>query len=144
MNTSRIRRALQTNSLTKHIFRDVVACDLLPAHSGGDGLYIVNTHPHYMPGQHWVVVHYTPHRLMYMDSYGLPPTPAILTSLRRDPRDIHYTTQRLQGCSDTCALYCMYYTLTLVSGMHTMDIFSDDLHINDRIVTLHAFREFML
>ena len=144
MNTSSIRHALQTHSLTKQIFTDVVPCDKLPTHSG-TGLYVVNTHPHDMPGQHWVVVDYTPSHVMYMDSYGLPPTPAIHTALCGGSRPIHYTPRRLQGQSDTCGLYCLYYALTLVSGgVHSMTIFSDALHANDLIVTMHAFREFDL
>ena len=141
MNTSTIRRALNNHSLTKYIFKDVVPYDLLPIRDIS-GVYVVNTDPHDQPGQHWVVVHHTPSAVLYVDPYGIPPPDPVASKLRSTKKNVFFVTRRVQGCARTCGLYCIYYILCLVSPLHTMDIFSDDFHANDRIVRMHVPRLF--
>ena len=148
MDEHQLRTALATHPLTRHIFRDVVAANHLPSPAHQRGVYVVNTHPHDLPGEHWVALHYTPRSLTYFDSYGLPTHPRILRHLRHTDalrgRKLFYHGTRLQGVRQTCGLYCIYYVLTLCIDNHTMDMFNTDLDANDRIVHTLVRRMFLL
>ena len=134
-----IRRALKDNPLTRQIFIDVRAADRLPYKANEQhGIYVVNTHPNHMPGEHWTAVEYTPTHVSYFDPYGEPPHPLILkhlrvtNALRRKP--IFYTAKRIQGYRQTCGYYCIFYVLTRSDEQYTMNIFNSDLDFNDRLV----------
>ena len=139
MNTIEIRHALRTCRFTSTLFENVVAANELPRTSEHHrGAYVVNTHENYLPGEHWVVVHYTKDRLIYFDSYGLPPPDNIYRALLNTGalvgRELSYFNQRVQGIRNTCGLHCIYFILTLASPSHTMNIFNHDLDFNDRLV----------
>ena len=133
-----IERALSRNPMTRHYFRDVVPANQLPAKRDQHGIYVVNTHPDHMPGEHWVTVEYGPTYVSYFDSYGQTPHPRIKKELLRTGalrgKKLLYSLKRLQGYRHTCGLYCIYHVLSRTSGQHTMNIFNTDLDFNDRLV----------
>ena len=138
METTTIKRALLLQPLTRHYFRDVRPADLLPPKKYQEGIYVVNTHPNRLQGEHWVTVEYTDTHVIYFDPLGLPPHPTILSNLRKSKALqkktlIHHTTRR-QGERHTCGLYCIYHILTRTTTQHTMDVFNTDLDFNDRLV----------
>jgi hypothetical protein len=145
MNTHQIARALETNQLTKRLFKNVVSCDRLPPPAEQDGAYVVNTHPSHLPGEHWVVLYYEPTRVTYFDSYGQPPPKLLREYLKTTKtKTLYYNQNRIQGFRPACGYYCIYYVLTLTSKDYTMDIFKDNLDFNDRYVRMLVRRLFPL
>ena len=143
---SDIRRALKNNRETREYFVDVVAGDLLPNRRNQRGIYVVNTHPHDKPGEHWTIVEYTPTTVIYFDPYGGPPHPTIMKHLRRTKalrgKRLLYAAIRRQGYRHTCGFYCIYYVLTRTNGQYDMNIFNSDLDFNDRMVQRIVTRRF--
>ena len=140
MNTGQLEHALRTNQLTSKLFRAVVAADRLPTSVNQRGAYVVNTDPHYLPGQHWVVLHFTSDHVVYFDPMGTPIAKHVLDQLRSsgtfsEKTLQHVVTRRIQGLRHTCGFYCAYYILCLANpGLYKLDIFSDNLDFNDRLV----------
>ena len=138
MDANEIRTALATHQLTKQIFKDVLAANQLPTKPNQRGIYVVNTHPKHMPGEHWITLEYTPTTIYYFDSYGLPTHPRVKQELHNtkalEGKTLLYHGTRLQGIRQTCGLYCIYQILTRSTNNHTLDIFNTDLETNDRIV----------
>lgn len=132
MKTSQIRRALSSHPATKSIFHGVFARNKVPhIPKKMTAAYVVNTHPHHKPGEHWVVFYYTPSCLYYFDSYGLPAKG--FTKLLRARKKIKYFNKRLQGSGSTCGHYCLYFILTRNSSL-SLNTFGSDGDVNDRIV----------
>ena len=140
MNTGQLDHALRTNRLTSKLFRGVVAADRLPLLTEQRGTYVVNTDPHHLPGKHWVALHFTRDRTLYFDPMGAPIPKHLRDQLRttgtfRKTTLHHVLSRRIQGLRHTCGFYCAYYVLCLAEPRHyTMDIFTDDLDFNDRVV----------
>ena len=140
MNTGQLEHALRTNQLTSKLFRAVVAADRLPTSANQQGSYVVNTDPHYLPGQHWVVLHFTSSHVVYFDPMGAPIAKHLLDRLRSsgtfsEKMLQHVVTRRIQGLRHTCGFYCAYYILCLANPeLYKLDIFSDNLDFNDRLV----------
>ena len=140
MNTGQLEHALRTNQLTSKLFRAVVAADRLSTSVNQQGTYVVNTDPHYLPGQHWVVLHFTSDHVVYFDPMGTPIAKHLLDQLRSsgtfsEKTLQHVVTRRIQGLRHTCGFYCAYYILCLANpGLYKLDIFSDNLDFNDRLV----------
>ena len=136
MFASTIKTALNTQPLTNNVFRDVVPVDGIPGRKNQWGIYVVNTQPSYNPGEHWITIEYDPEYTYYFDPYGIPPTKTILQHLEktRAKKPILYSNVRRQGRRQTCGHYCIYHTLTRTTHLYSMNVFSDDLDVNDRIV----------
>ena len=140
MNTGQLEHALRTNQLTSKLFRSVVAADRLPTSVNQRGAYVVNTDPHYLPGQHWVVLHFTSDHVVYFDPMGTPIAKHLLDQLRSsgtfsEKTLQHVVTRRIQGLRHTCGFYCAYYILCLANpGLYKLDIFSDNLDFSDRLM----------
>lgn len=140
MNTGQLEHALRTNRLTSKVFRGVVAADRLPSPSNQRGAYVVNTDPHHLPGKHWVVLHFANGRVTYFDPIGAPIPKHLLDQLRANGALYEKTLQhalgrRIQGLRHTCGFYCAYYILCLAEpGLYQMNIFTDNLDFNDRLV----------
>jgi hypothetical protein len=136
MNTNTIRRGLTTNIHTRQYFKDVIPCDYLPtAGCRQRGAYVVNTHTSEKGGEHWVVICFHPKTLLYFDPYGRPPTPTIRHYLKKTKalkgRVLRCNKTRYQGFRETCGYYCMYFILTVATPTHNMNIFYDNLELND-------------
>ena len=69
MNEIELQEVLRKNIGAK--FVGVFPRDILPQPI--DGAYVINTDPHYKPGQHWVAMYLNGGRGEYYDSLGLPP-----------------------------------------------------------------------
>ena len=87
METDQLFDILQTDKKSTHIFRGVYARDqfndIFPLGSTSRtsrpiSLYICNLDNSNKPGSHWIVVDFNKHsgKVIYFDSYGLPPTHA--------------------------------------------------------------------
>jgi hypothetical protein len=143
MNTSSLCSALQTHPMTRDTFIGVFPRDLAPPPDRhGLGSMIINTHDSHLPGQHWIAVFITKTHVHYHDSYGLPPDILNILPILRGSRPVTFDTKRLQGHSDACGYYCLYFILSQLDSRISMSVFSDDFLANDRLVKLRVEREF--
>jgi hypothetical protein len=142
MRTSQIRKALSQHLLTKPIFGGVCARNRVPPIARNKTVaYIVNTHPHYKPGEHWVAFYFTPTCLYYFDPYGLPPKG--FKRLFQARKNNKHFKRRLQGSGRACGHYCLCFILSMVSNF-SLNIFGDNLDANDRLAKRQAKMHFNL
>ncbi len=138
MYAHQVRKALREHPITRQQFRDVRPADRLPKRHNQHGIYVVNTQPAWMHGEHWTTVEYGPTHVYYFDPYGGPPHPTIMKHLlgtgALKGKKLFYFPRRLQGYRNTCGLYCIYHTLTRSTNQYSLDIFNTDLAFNDRLV----------
>ena len=138
MDANTIRTSLRRQPLTRKYFQDVIGADELPNVKNQKGIYVVNTHPINLPGEHWVTIEYLDTTVVYYDPLGLSTHPTILKHLRKSgalkKRQLIHNTTRFQGQRLSCGLYCIYNILSRCSRRHSMRVFSNDLDFNDRLV----------
>ena len=98
---------------------EVCAKDLLPDRKPlHTKAYIVNTDLSDDPGEHWTAVYFRDDRVIYFDSYGLPPDKDyILPFIKRNSTGWIQNTQVLQDpWSNTCGMWCIYIIYQLNRG----------------------------
>ena len=98
---------------------EVCAKDLLPDRKPlHTKAYIVNTDLSEDPGEHWIAVYFRDKRVIYFDSYGLPPDERyILPFIRRNSNGWIQNTEMLQDpLSRTCGMWCIYIIYQLNRG----------------------------
>jgi len=106
MNGTSVDMFLKRDVVTRRWYRGIFAADQLPIHLK-PGLYVVNTDPMSMPGQHWVVFYKTRNHLEFFDSLGRKPS-----HYQPDwPEVTIYNHKRIQGQAPVCGLYCIYYAI---------------------------------
>ena len=71
MNEIELEDVLRKNIGAK--FVRVFPRDIIYYYLNLNGAYVVNTDPHYKPGQHWVAMYLKGGQGEYYDSMGLPP-----------------------------------------------------------------------
>lgn len=108
---------------------------------------VVNTDPHYRPGQHWVAIYIDKNgNGDYFDSYGMPPLYKEIKEFLEDNCNRWcYSTQMLQNIiAVTCGAYCVFYIKLRCLGYTHCDfikLFTNRTYINDKIVA-KLFNEF--
>lgn len=144
MNTSELWMALHMDSCSKHHVGDVCAVDELPASSiqSLPRIFIVNTDPHDLPGEHWVCF-YIPcdGPIEFFDSLGHHPrfySKLFEKFIYSHSNEFIYNKTSLQSNSSaTCGHFCLFYSVHRCRGMSMSTIihkFSKHKIINDKIV----------
>ena len=142
MNTLQLLSVLQRDKT----FLDVYPCDLLPRNlitKRPTGI-VVNTHPHTMPGEHWLAL-YLPAKGPgeFFDSYGVDPDnpriPETITAfLWRQGKEIIFQKRQLQNPSAvTCGYHCVFFLQNRTKGLpfdQILKLYSEDATKNDRMV----------
>lgn len=112
MDTEEIFHCLQKHPKTKKMFLGVFSSNNIPVKffkMQKPVALVYNFDPVGQPGSHWVALYSNGKRsLEYFDSYGLPP---IHSFMFPSYKVIKYNKKRLQGQSQVCGLYCIYYIL---------------------------------
>lgn len=143
MYESDIDHCMRQHVLTGALYGGCYSVDNFPVNQLSDGAvaYVVNTEPSHLNGKHWVVIYYEGERVVYFDSFGLPPVRSVLVRLPTD-RFMLWNSRRLQGSRPFCGYYAMFFVLTLSSSQHSMSIFSDFFESNDAIVRDQCIKAF--
>ena len=143
LTTEDLTLALLSDTYTREQFGDVCSITELPE-AKRDNIYIVNTDPHWLPGEHWVTCYFPEdgppeffdslgHGLEYYHSQFQK----FLLTNNMEGYYI-YNTCRLQGYgSNTCGYFCMFSCLLRARGipMNTIvNTFSNELWLNDWMV----------
>ena len=103
---------------------------------------IVNTKPHYDPGEHWVLIHKTEtNKGIFFYSYGNPPytLPEVGGVLEGCNERVYNNTQLQSPFSTVCGQYTMFVLSHLAKGFtleHIIYLINDsgDTHANDSFI----------
>lgn len=140
MNTSQLRRILQTDVMASDLYRGIYAMDTLPDCT--PGYYIINTDDQDEPGEHWLAVFNDHGHIEYFDSFGRPPLDKRLETFLG--KTYKYNDIPLQLLfSNACGFYCVYYILHRCRGYSMEEI----IHIlkrsdGDFIVKDYLYRHY--
>lgn len=136
MDTIQITKNMLANKHTKKSFLGCYPADLLPLKFKRPALIIANTDDSSKKGQHWVAF-YVPvkGKTEFFDSIGKKPeNEYFIKFLKKQGNSYVYNSQRLQGFSSTCGIYCMVYLLSRnnnVSKASFLKLFGSNLNEND-------------
>ena len=123
----------------------VFSSDMLPCKERlkkeGTFSLIVNLDRHYEAGSHFVSVYSTPKKILYFDSYGLPPFTKELYKFMKDiskEREVQVNQRRIQSSqSILCGLFCAGFLFALDMKLSLTDyisLFSNNYEHNDDLV----------
>jgi len=128
-------------------FQGIRSADQLPKTLQSDQSMIINTSDSDEPGVHWIALYQnTPATLEMFDSSGNPPEFFHLQHKLPHSERIISNRKKLQGNSDVCGVYCLYYlfyksrghpTSKIVSELFSKDWNQNDLQLIDSIKTLY-------
>ena len=108
----------------------------IPEFGSVDGAYVINTDPHYKPGQHWVAMYLNGGRGEYYDSLGLPPMYEEFVDFL--PKKWTFNSRTVQDViSEYCGHHCIYYLCNRLKGQTMRKIvntFDDDFVVKDALV----------
>lgn len=149
-STDELARRLARNPFTRRLPHAVLASDQLPRGTPlfGECLLIVNDQPSYQNGNHWIAI-YIPDDsgapAEFFDSAGSHPDmypEEIIDFITQSRSSYMYNTRRIQALSSVnCGYYCLFYLYNRVRGItmdYLMHYFTDDLAMNDKLVTLYV------
>lgn len=146
MDTRELTEVMRSCPEIDKIFHGVMACDELPTSTlrKFPALFIVNTHPRHMPGEHWLALCLNDENTgEFFDSYGNPPDYELF------PRSIHYfltkncckikynPVQVQNFTSVCCGQHCVFFLCHKAKGYsfnRIMSMYSKDLIRNDNTV----------
>jgi len=138
MNTYDLETYLKGNPVTKQVFNGVYASDQLPPkHGVKPCLYIANTDPSHMNGEHWVVIFFPLKGLPeYFDPLGMPP---LRHEFKRLLGDEWLESKEMvqHPFSINCGWHCLFYACMRCYGFYyaeLMTCYTTDLMFNDNFV----------
>lgn len=144
---------LSSKDLEQFLFNDSVllnnvggifSVDNLPENVNFKKIFIINSDPSYLPGEHWLAVFFPSNSLPeFFDSFGKSPSQysqSIFNFLiEKDSRGFVYNCKRIQSTQATsCGLFCLYYLYFRIRGFtfaSIMERFGRNLEHNDVIVS---------
>ena len=139
MNSKNIEQAMLKDNFIKQKFIGVYPIDRIPLVLPPKSLTIVNLDPSDKKGSHWIVIHHiTKGKIEHFDSLGNKPDKKIHNLLTANNMTYKYNNKRIQNFfTDTCGLYCIYYSYYSARGRSMEEIlndFSSNLNLNELIV----------
>ena len=129
-------------------FRGVYPIDLVPENLTNPSIIVINLDRSYEKGSHWIMLHYNDiEKAEHFDSLGNKPDEVLHNLLIDQKITYKYNNKRLQNYfTDTCGLFCLYYSYYLCRGWtleKILDTLSHDLKNNEEIVKDFVFTNFM-
>ena len=129
MNGDAISHLVSKDRRLVRVFRGVFAADTLPVFlcSSSSHAFVVNTHPHDKPGEHWVAVYITPFKkAIYFDSFGLAPwQDDIRKFIKENSLTLVYNSTPIQSLiSQNCGLFCIYFLQKMTLGASLTEMLS--------------------
>lgn len=139
MRTDEITNILQKRC--RGIFLGVFPLDRLPSRLPAKRplLLVCNTHPHFKPGEHWVVLYIgKDSRGEYFDSFGTKPCLTFERYLNKYCNHYVNNNRQIQSVlSQFCGHYCIFYCLFRSIDYDINDVvkcFTLDTTLNDFMV----------
>ena len=136
-----IESHLLNNECSKNIFLGVFARDELPVieEIKYPSCFVLNNQNRGAVGEHWLAIYYNENKkAFFFDSYGLNPMFYSLTKyLRETSNSWTYNQKRIQGESQYCGYYCIFYLISICRNetIKFFKHFSKNLGQNDQILS---------
>lgn len=100
-------------------FAGVFPLNKLPKYLRAPANFIVNTHTHNLPGEHWLAVSYQKSGIVFaFDPFGIyyPHLLKVYLHRLRRHRAIYYNVEQFQEIHEkTCGIYCIAWLITINS-----------------------------
>ena len=129
-------------------FQGIRAADQLPKTLQMGQSIIFNASDSNEMGTHWLCLYQNNEETLEMfDSFGNPPEAYNLKGKLPHSNKFIYNDRQLQGNSDVCGVYCMYYlfyksrghpTTKIVNNLFSMDHNQNDRYLIDYIKSIYA------
>ena len=129
-------------------FRGILPADYIPKILQTGQSVICNASDSSEAGTHWLCLHKNSDTTLEMfDSLGRSPRAYNLDDKLPHAEFYTYNDKQLQGNSDVCAVYCMYYLFyksrhfpmsKIVNDLFSMDYNQNDQYLIDSIKTLYS------
>lgn len=141
MNSMEINQLMNSNNLTKNMFKGVFASDQLPKKNvSKPSFYIVNTDPSYKSGQHWIAIYFPRNKpAEFFCPAGQPPIKPFITFLNRNSKSYICNKKRIQSEFSTfCGYFCcifIYIRCKNILFKNFLNFFDySNLFLNDLLV----------
>ena len=127
MDSYEIARYMRLDEKIREQFYGVYSLDLIPKKIPIPSLVIVNLDYSTDKGSHWVVLHRVNNEVVeHFDSAGKQPKRDIVNHLFSNALSYKYNNKRVQNYqTDTCGLFCLYYSYHSSRGRTMQSILSD-------------------
>ena len=127
MDSYKIARYMRLDEKIRDQFYGVYSLDLIPKKLPIPSLVIVNLDYSTDKGSHWVVLHRVNNEVVeHFDSAGKQPKRDIVNNLFSNALSYKYNNKRVQNYqTDTCGLFCLYYSYYSSRGRTMQSILSD-------------------
>lgn len=102
----------QLNQWMRHdpTYLGAFSLDTLPTMLPEVVSFIVNTHTHNLPGQHWMAVRRIQQDVWIFDPLAFPPVPELCNYLLSQCTNLHISRVSAQPAqTQTCGQHCVYY-----------------------------------
>ena len=139
MDSYEIARYMRLDEKIRDQFYGVYSLDLIPKKLPIPSLVIVNLDYSTDKGSHWVVLHRVNNEVVeHFDSTGKQPKRDIVNNLFSNALSYKYNNKRVQNYqTDTCGLFCLYYSYHSSRGRTMQSILSDfsvNLNSNEEMI----------
>ena len=138
LNTLELAHYMQSDPVISKFYGGVLALDQLQYCNSRNKVYIVNLDTSSEPGSHWICI-FTLDTPEYFDPAGLPPVDEIFQYLVfLGPKYLTNTSRVQSFVSSSCGVFCLFYCYYRCRGYSFSDImsvFSDELLVNEVLVT---------
>ena len=139
MDSYEIARYMRLDEKIREQFYGVYSLDLIPKQIPIPSLVIVNLDYSTDKGSHWVVLHRVNNEVVeHFDSAGKQPKRDIVNNLFSNVLSYKYNNKRVQNYqTDTCGLFCLYYSYHSSRGRTMQSILSDfsvNLKSNEQMI----------
>ena len=127
MDSYEIARHMRLDEKVRNQFYGVYSLDLIPRKLPNPSLVIVNLDYSTDKGSHWVVLHQVNNEVLeHFNSAGKQPKRDIVNNLFSNALSYKYNNKRVQNYqTDTCGLFCLYYSYHSSRGRTMQSILSD-------------------
>ena len=127
MDSYEIAKYMRLDEKIREQFYGIYSLDLIPKKLPIPSLVIVNLDYSTDKGSHWVVLHRVNNEVVeQFDSAGKQPKRDIVNNLFSNALSYKYNNKRVQNYqTDTCGLFCLYYSYHSSRGRTMQSILSD-------------------
>ena len=147
MNSQEVFDVISQDKTVMMGFQGILSADMLPEQLQSGQSLIFNASDSDKIGTHWLCLYQnSDDQLEMFDSTGRTPSAYDLGGKLPYTKIYSYSARRLQGNSDVCGVYCMYYLFyksrhfpmsKIVNDLFSLDYNQNDEYLIDCVKTLY-------
>lgn len=147
MNTQQLRKCMLSDKHIQAEMGGVFAVNNLPIIvTDKPKIYIVNLDPSHLPGSHWTAIYCLEDGTSeFFDSLANPPTNTIASFLLNNGPNYCFSNRKTQGEKPVCGEFCLfwsYYRTRGFSYQNILNMWTDNLYVNDLDVSFFVHKHF--